>query len=77
MKGVDYARVHWRCRRGMLELDLLLQRFLEKDYGELAENDRAAFARLLELPDNVLAGYLIGGEQASDPELNRIIGKIS
>ena len=45
------ARLKWQCRRGMRELDLLLEEFLEHRYQSLSQPDRDAFARLLECPN--------------------------
>jgi antitoxin CptB len=56
----DFARLLWRCRRGMRELDVLLTRYLERRYAASSPHERAAFAQLLELPDPDLFGYLVG-----------------
>jgi antitoxin CptB len=56
----DLARLRWRCRRGMRELDVLLTRYLERSYAASSPAERAAFAQLLELPDPDLFGYLVG-----------------
>ncbi|VAW81138.1 Succinate dehydrogenase flavin-adding protein, antitoxin of CptAB toxin-antitoxin [hydrothermal vent metagenome] len=69
-------RVYWRCRRGMLELDILLNNFLSKDYIKLAENDKNAFNRLLDYPDNVLLELLLGRTISSDQEIQGVIQKI-
>jgi succinate dehydrogenase flavin-adding protein (antitoxin of CptAB toxin-antitoxin module) len=72
----ERERVRWRCRRGLLELDLLLQRFLERHYAALTEREHAALARLLELPDPELLDYCSGASQPDDPELQALVGKI-
>ena len=51
----------WRCRRGMKELDVMLERFAAGGAGLAAAATRAAFEELLALPDPLLAGYLLGG----------------
>jgi antitoxin CptB len=50
----DIDRVRWHCRRGMLELDLVLSRFLDRHFAGLTAGQQAAFKRLLEYPDNEL-----------------------
>ena len=50
----DIDRVRWHCRRGMLELDLVLKRFLEQHFAGLSPLQHAAFKRLLEYSDNDL-----------------------
>ena len=58
MSEVD--RLRWHCRRGLLELDLVLARFLDGDFPRLDAAGRAAFGRLLELPDNDLWDLIAG-----------------
>lgn len=66
-------RLLWRCRRGMQELDLLLGRFAREGYAHVSARQRRAFERLLELPDPLMAAYLLGQERSGDPELDEII----
>lgn len=60
----------------MLELDLVLQDFLDHQYAALSPNERAAFQRLLSLSDTALISYLHGTEQADSEELNNIVNKL-
>ena len=53
-------RLRWRARRGLLENDLLLTRFLDRHGATLDAQQARAFARLLELPDNDLFDLLLG-----------------
>lgn len=69
----EMNRLRWQCRRGMLELDLLLHRFLEAGYHGLDERGRADFVRLLGYPDPILQDWLIGGAVPADPALCRLI----
>ena len=69
-------RLRWRCRRGLLELDLVFQRFLDRQYTSLNADDKAAFHRLLELQDNTLLAYLHGNEIPTDSDLIQIIKKM-
>ena len=50
----EFERARWRCRRGMLELDIVLQRFMDAHYRQLDEVGLQQFERLLALPDNDL-----------------------
>jgi len=54
------ARLLWQCRRGMLELDAMLQPFMEKVYDDLPGQQQQAFAELLSNPDQVLLEILMG-----------------
>jgi antitoxin CptB len=58
----DLRRLRWRCRRGLLELDLILGNFLDCGYGKLTTGERVIFDRLLSLPDPVLLAYIQGQE---------------
>jgi antitoxin CptB len=57
-------RIHWRCRRGLLELDIVLGRFVERHYHKLDEAQRAAFDGLLDMPDTQLWDMITGGESS-------------
>ncbi|MHB8623458.1 MAG: FAD assembly factor SdhE [Sulfuricaulis sp.] len=70
-------RLRWRCRRGLLELDVLLGGFLDRGYAKLTAPERAAFDVLLEVPDNQLLAYLQGCENPPEQELMQIISKIT
>lgn len=76
MSATQMQRLKWQCRRGMLELDLLLGRFLEESYAELDEAQQQAFARLLQESDQDLLGWLLGKTEPLDAELKKIIKKI-
>lgn len=52
MTEEEIRRLSWRCRRGLLELDIVLQRFSENYLAELTKKELLAFDGLLDLPDN-------------------------
>jgi antitoxin CptB len=54
MTEVELRRLRWRCRRGLLELDIVLQRFAENHLATLDADELAAFDSLLDYPDNTL-----------------------
>lgn len=58
----DLAKIRWQCRRGMLELDILLERFLNKHFENLTESEKKLFIQLLEQPDPTLYAWLMGYE---------------
>jgi antitoxin CptB len=60
MKEIE--RVRWRCRRGLLEMDIVLGRFVEKHYAGLNDEQKVAFDVLLDLPDNVFWDMVTGRE---------------
>ena len=72
----EIAKLRWRCRRGMRELDAILTSFLQKSYESLPADDKTRFGALLELPDPDLHAYLLGRYDATDPNLERLLGRI-
>ncbi|MBL7478835.1 succinate dehydrogenase assembly factor 2 [Legionella bononiensis] len=69
----EKARITWHCRRGMLELDLILQRFLEQGLDLLNENELKSFDLLLSCTDPELFSWLMGHTEPEDTELNEIV----
>jgi len=70
------SRLRWRCRRGLLELDLVLQAFLSSGYSGLTKEERVHFDQLLALPDDSLLSYLQGRRHPDDSNLKKLIKKI-
>ena len=72
------ARLLWRCRRGTRELDLLLQRWLQRHYEDADPGQRRLFESLLDWPDPQLADHLLHGlpPQPPDPELAALLAAI-
>jgi antitoxin CptB len=68
-------RIRWRCRRGMLENDLVLTRLLDRDGASLTEDDVAKLDCLLDLSDNVLWD-LIAGRTEPDPALAEFVARL-
>lgn len=60
----------------MKELDALLVRYLEHEYDRATSVEREAFARLLDLQDPELFGYLVGREAPADAVLRHVIARI-
>jgi antitoxin CptB len=52
IKDAELRRLAWRCRRGMLELDIVLQRFMKQYFNDLTLDELSAFDVMLDLPDN-------------------------
>jgi antitoxin CptB len=75
--NTDYQRLLWRSRRGMKELDLLLERFVRERYAAATASQKCAFAQLLELPDPVVADYLLGHAIPPEAHLRELTGLIT
>ncbi len=67
------ARLSWRCRRGMLENDLVLSRFLARRGASLTGADLAALDALLDLPDNDLWRIISGQAEPPAAELAPLV----
>jgi antitoxin CptB len=69
MDETELSRMRWRCRRGMLENDLILTRFLDAHGGTISAADVAALDRLLDLADGELWDLIAGRAEPRDTEL--------
>ena len=63
---VELNRLRWRCRRGLLENDLILERFLDARGEAITDREIAALDRLLGLADNELWDLLSGRQESED-----------
>ncbi|MFT4823829.1 MAG: antitoxin CptB [Halioglobus sp.] len=68
--------MRWAARRGMLELDLLLEPFVEECFTDLSEADQLIFARFMKSEDQDMFGWLMRREKPDDPELAQIVKQI-
>ena len=62
-------RIRWRCRRGMLENDLVLARFLDTKGPSLTEDEITTLDRLLDLSDNDLCDLIAGRQEPQDQDV--------
>jgi antitoxin CptB len=69
----EIDRVRWHCRRGLLELDVVLTRFLDRHFETLSTQQRAAFYRLLGYADNDLWDFVTGKQPPPDADTACII----
>ena len=69
----ELDRIRWRCRRGLLELDLVLQRFVERHYPELTAEQKRAFEDLLEEPDNDLLDLAMGRAETEGAVVKEVL----
>jgi antitoxin CptB len=76
MDAVEFRRLQWQCRRGLLENDLVLQRFLEV-HGSTLEGERLrAFRALLEYSDNDLWELIGGRAECGDPAMSAVVAQL-
>jgi len=79
MKNLE--RIRWRSRRGLLELDIVLARFIDKHYAQLDEDGQRAFEELLDTPDNLLWDMIVGraergAQESTQGEQQALLEKI-
>ncbi len=61
----DLERMRWRCRRGLLELDIVLARFVEQRYAAMDDEQRRIFDKLLDMPDTELWDVITGKKESA------------
>ena len=76
MEDTRLNRLRWRCRRGMLENDLILARWLEARGAGMSDADGAALDRLLDLSDNELWDLLSGRSDLIDEALRPLLDSL-
>ncbi len=72
----EHKRMCWASRRGMLELDLILEPFVREHYADLDAEDRARYRALMECQDQELFGWFLRREEPQDPELRGIVKQV-
>ena len=76
MNLLSKNKLRWACRRGMLELDLLLGDFFDRCFDELSMDEKLVFQQLLSESDQTLLGYFMGHEMPEDSEILNVVEKI-
>ena len=66
-------QIRWKCRRGMLELDVILERFLQNGYAQLTSEQRADFERLLDEQDPTLYQWFLQRQVPEDNALKVMV----
>jgi antitoxin CptB len=72
----ELARLRWQCRRGSLELDLILEKYLETRYLVADVEEKARFVDLLKLDDGELLGVLMGELEVETGKMKFLVEKI-
>ena len=76
MKSLKYNQLYWRSRRGMLELDLQLQPFLEQSFFSLDDNEKEGYEKLLLEEDWQIYDWLRGVTTPVDKNVALVVDKI-
>ncbi len=70
------ARLLWRCRRGIKEMDIILQEFINVSYDQLNDKDKNAFSKLLDEQDLDILNWIMGKDKPANDRLANIINII-
>ena len=73
MTPAEMNRLRWRCRRGLLENDVVLERFLRAHAATLEGERLAAFETLLDYGDGELWDLVSGRAECRDPALGEVV----
>ena len=76
MDRLTRDRLKWKCRRGLLELDLVLERLLARHADAMDEDEIARLSELLELADNELWDIANGRSERFDPRLGEVVERL-
>ena len=67
-------RLRWRCRRGLLELDIVLERFVRQSYAAMSNEQRVVFDELLDMPDTELWDAVTGKKEPAYAHQRVVLG---
>ncbi|VAW63095.1 Succinate dehydrogenase flavin-adding protein, antitoxin of CptAB toxin-antitoxin [hydrothermal vent metagenome] len=70
------SALRWRCRRGMLELDIILNQFVDNQYVLLDTQQKNTFDQVLDYPDQLLFDLFLGYMQSSDNKVSELVQTI-
>lgn len=72
----ELKRMQWAARRGMLELDLVLEPFVNQRFAALDAADKVRFRQLMTCEDQELFGWFLGRQRPEDADLDHIVQQI-
>jgi len=76
MDRIGHERLKWKCRRGLLELDLVLERFLQRQVPGMSSAELAALDELLDYPDNDLLDVVSGRSDRFSERLGGVVSRL-
>lgn len=72
----ELSQLRWHCRRGIKEVDVLLQYYLEHRYPQASLVEQSTFKTLLALPDVQVCAYLMGSQKPTDDLISKLVEKV-
>ena len=76
MERAAAERLKWRSRRGLLELDIVFERFWANEGAKLSEGEARVLEELLQLPDNDLLDMVMGKAHAPAGDAGDLVRKL-
>lgn len=76
MDTVSRSKLRWRCRRGMVELDIMLMRYFDRNVDNMKDPEIVQFEALLSTQDPLLAQWLFGRSEPEDKSLGSLVQRI-
>lgn len=73
---VSEEKLRWLCRRGSLELDMMLSRYLDSAYSKAGHDEQRLFQALLNFSDGALLMYLMGDQLPEEKGMDSLVKKI-
>ncbi len=71
----ELSRLRWRCRRGIKEMDLIFEHFLEQQYAELSTAQKSLFSQILEENDLDIMDWILARKEPANAEYNALLEK--
>ena len=75
-RGARLRRLRWHCRRALLELDLMFQRYWSRVGDDVEAADEAALERLVAMEDHDLWDLVSGRRETDDPQLKGMLERL-
>ncbi len=69
----ELSRLRWRCRRGIKEMDIILQRCLEQNYPTLSPQQKILFDQILNETDLDILDWILGRSQPDNAEYEELV----
>jgi len=76
MLDAEQRRLAWRCRRGMLELDIILQKFVNEQFSSLTIDELQVFDEMLDLPDSDFWEKIRDTQEVNNLSLQSVLTKL-
>ena len=76
MERIARERLKWKCRRGLLELDLVLERYLQRHGSKLGEQELVLLSELLDHADQDLWAIVSGRSDRYDPRHAALVARL-